>query len=116
MQKTYAFVSAGLTEAQQDQVLTEPLLAQHPGRMLPVVRKLLDGMLGIVVIPRHAIVMEKRKQLVLIFEQSRPQCLRRFGAERLRHERLKEVRGLVVVLDEVLLLQPVLVDGVDDRT
>jgi hypothetical protein len=49
VQKADASVSAGLTEAQQDQVLAEPLLAQHPGRVLPVVRKLLDGMLGIVV-------------------------------------------------------------------
>src|SRR5215471_3892267 len=109
MQKADAFVSAGLTEAQQDQVITEPLLAQHPERVFSVVRKLLDGMLGIVIIPRHAIVLEERKQLVLIFEQSRPQRLRRFGVERLRRERPKEVRRLVVVLDQVLLLQPVLV-------
>ena len=84
--------------------------------MLPVVRKLLDGLLGIVVIPRHPIVREERKQLVLLFEEPCPQRLGRFGMERLRGERPKEARGLLEVLGQEALLQPVLINGFDNRT
>jgi len=72
--------------------------------VLPVVRKLFDGVLGIVVIPRDTIIMDEREQLLLILEQPCPQRLGCFGVERLRGERLKEARGLLVMLCKVFFL------------
>jgi len=62
---------AGLAYAQQQQVIAHTGFSQQAVRILSIICKLLYSVLGIVVIPRHAIVVDESEQLVLIFNQPR---------------------------------------------
>src|SRR5215471_1929602 len=58
-----ALVLAGLVDAQDDQIIVEGGFGEPPVRELPVFGKALDGVLGVVVVPRDAVVIEKGEQL-----------------------------------------------------
>ena len=70
-QKADSFVMASLAYAEQPQVIAHTGFRWPAVRIRSIIRKLLYGVFGVVVIPGHAIMVDESKQLVLIFNQPR---------------------------------------------
>jgi hypothetical protein len=69
-QKVSANVLAGLTDTQENQIVTKAFLRSNSSDNVPERRKRFYRMLGIVVVPRDSIKFEKREQLALILFQA----------------------------------------------
>src|SRR5215471_18480163 len=61
---------AGLTKAQENQILTQPFLCSHSLDIFAQFAKCPDCILGVVVVPRYVIVLQEREQPVAILEES----------------------------------------------
>src|SRR5262245_6037207 len=59
LQETHTPVPTGVAEAEKYQVILQPRLPHHPRSALPVVPKLPNRVLRIVVVPGHAVVFQK---------------------------------------------------------
>src|SRR5262245_10365167 len=105
---------AGLAYAEQQLVIAHTGFSQHAVRILPVIRKLLYGVFGVVVIPGHAIMVDESKQLVLIFNQPRSKGLGGFRANGLLREGAKEIFHGTFVFLKALPFQSMFVNGCDD--
>jgi hypothetical protein len=66
VQKVHAHVFAGLANAEKDEVFPNRFRGPTPLNNIPQCRKSFDGMLRVVVIPRNAIVLKKREELVSV--------------------------------------------------
>jgi len=67
-EKAQVLVLTGLADAQQKQIVGQSSFYHGPDGSLSVVRELLDGMLGVVIVPGHHIMVEEGEQLVLILD------------------------------------------------
>src|SRR6266498_748770 len=106
---------AGLAYAQQQQVIAHTGFSQQAVRILSIIGKLLYSVLGIVVIPGHAIVVDESEQLVLIFNQPRSKGLGGFRANGLLREGAKEIFHGAFVFLKAFPFQSIFVNGCDDR-
>jgi hypothetical protein len=107
-------VLAALVEAQQNKVMAQSLLRDVALGVLTVASEGLDGVLGVVVVPRHAVMHDEREELLLVLHQPLPQCLRCLGLEGLLRQPLEEPFHVAGVLHQVPPLQPMFVYGRDD--
>ena len=67
-QETDPFVPTRLAEAKKHQVILQALLFQTAAPVLPVIGEALDGILGIIVVPRHPVVLDEGKPRRLLPE------------------------------------------------
>src|SRR5215831_5364074 len=70
-QKVHANVLTGLTDAQENQILTEAFFRSNSSNDAPKRGEWFDGMLCIVVVPRDTVIFEKGEQLVSVLLQAR---------------------------------------------
>jgi hypothetical protein len=71
IQKVHAHVFACLANAQEHQILPNSLLSGNSRDDMSEEHERLDRMLGVVVIPGHAIVIKKSEEGILILLQPR---------------------------------------------
>jgi hypothetical protein len=69
IQKVHAHVFAGLADAQHDQVVAKTFFGSDSPDNAPERSKGFDGVLCVIVVPRHAIETQKREQLVSVLLQ-----------------------------------------------
>jgi hypothetical protein len=69
IQKVHAHVFAGLTKAQQNQVISESLFGGDSTNDLAKRCERFDSVFSVVVVPRHPVEAQKRKELVSVFLQ-----------------------------------------------
>src|SRR5262249_26635279 len=67
--RTGSTVRLRLVHAQQDEVIGEATLLQHTIGYPAVVGECLDRVLGVVIVPRHAIMVEECEQLALVLQE-----------------------------------------------
>ena len=77
-QEAQVLVPAGLVDAEEHQVIPQPLLGERGADDLPAAREQLDGILRVVVVPGDAVVVEEDKYLVPVFEKPLLIFLRHF--------------------------------------
>src|SRR5262245_54346754 len=70
-------VAERLVQAQEEQVLLDPALGEQVAHHLPPRREQLDRVLGVVVVPRDAVVVEEGEQLAPVLQEPAPVVLRR---------------------------------------
>src|SRR5262245_41458522 len=105
---------AGFKDTQHDEGLRQrPLAEQAVARPLELHERL-DGMLGPVVVPGHAVVIEEGEQFRADFLEPLLVSQREFGREGASVNAREESLCLALVLVQVPPLQPVLVNRVDD--
>jgi hypothetical protein len=107
-------VTAGLEETQQVEVFSQALGCHRPFHVLTVIGKGADGILGAVVVPGDAIVMDEGEELLPALQETIPEALCGFGECGLLGEGLGESGHLRLVCPEVFVLQAVFVHGLDD--
>ena len=114
VEEVNALVLAGLVDAQNDQIVAKGGFGEPPISELPVLGEALDGVLGVVVVPRDTVVIEEGEQLppVLLKPLSVPLC--DLGPSLARTYLVEERLRLRPVLVQVPLLQAVPVYGFDD--
>src|SRR5262249_52266264 len=105
-----------MTNAEQDQIVLQPGLFQTTCCILAVVAEPPDSILGIVVVPRHPVVLEELKELVLVPDQSHLQGFRSLRSVGLCGKRLEVSGHAPLVSLQVPSLEAVLVDGCNDLT
>src|SRR5262249_21396538 len=78
LQEADTAVLARLVDAQEDEVIRQPSLRQLAVRDPAVVGERLDRVLGVVVVPGHAVVAEECEELRLVLEETLLVALRQF--------------------------------------
>src|SRR5262245_24044707 len=81
-QEAHAPVLAGLVKRKEHQVVPQPSLAHHTVGDGPVACERLDRMLGIVVIPRDAIMPQEGEEFLTIPDEPPPVIVRNFRRKR----------------------------------
>src|SRR5262249_15873111 len=109
-----ALILAGLVDAQDDQIVVEGGFGEPPVRELTILGTALDGVLGVVVVHREAVVIEEGEQLASVLPQPPPIAPCDLGPPLVRAGLAEERLDLRPVLVQVPLLQAVPVYGLDD--
>ena len=80
LEKANTAVLAGLVDAQQHEVVREPVLSHLTVSDPSVVGERLDRVLGVVVVPGDPVVVEEREEPALVPKQPLLVALGKFGA------------------------------------
>src|SRR6266436_7495394 len=96
-------------------MLGEPCLLDGSADILPIRADALDRVFGQIVVPRYIVVIEKGEQAVAIAEQPLLQGLRHIGFVDAILEGIEEGRYGLGVRLQPAVLEPMLIDGSDDR-
>ena len=69
VKKVHAYVLAGLTKAQENQMVAEAFFCTKSFHHVPERSEGFDRMLRVVVVPRHPVIAEKRQHLLRFFSK-----------------------------------------------
>ena len=86
-------------------------LGDSPVREPAIFRKILDGMFGIVVVPRHTVMLQESKEFRLIFEDPLPVLSRDLRLKRLHGQYVQKRFDCGLVFAQVTRLEPDAVNG-----
>jgi hypothetical protein len=113
-QEAYVSDTTGLINAQQYQMLGKPSFFDISSDIFPVITDTLDRVLGQIVVPGHAVMLQEREQALAIAEDTLLQGLGGIGFVDAVRERIEECRHVPSVTLQALALKAMLVDRDDD--
>jgi hypothetical protein len=105
-------ISTRLVYTQKYQIVLQSRLGDSPVREPAIFRKILDGMFGIVVVPRHTVMLQEGQAFRLIFQEPLPVLSRNLRRKRFHGQYVQKLFDLGLVFTQVARLEP---DAVNRR-
>src|SRR5262249_1116475 len=106
IQKPDLLISTRLVYTQKYQIVLQSSLGDSSVREPAIFRKILDGMFGIVVVPRHTVMRQEGKEFRLIFQDPLPVLSRDLRLKRFHGQYVHKLFDLGLVFTQGACLEP----------